>query len=147
MAVIERKMPGAVSLCPVHADEFYVPDCPDDYRCPDCEETMVRYVPADTYRGAVEALDGIADERAWTLFGPAPTPGRTQNPRVIEGPPLQPLESVDVVPATTLRGAVDRVMLVEAALKSACEDLGLNEDASARYIEEAERGLRLRGGQ
>jgi hypothetical protein len=61
MAVIERKMPGAVSLCPVHADEFYVPDCPDDYRCPDCEETMVRYVPADTYRGAVEAFGQIRD--------------------------------------------------------------------------------------
>jgi hypothetical protein len=40
-----KALPGDVNLCPVHADEFYMPDCPPGYGCPECERPMVQYVP------------------------------------------------------------------------------------------------------
>jgi hypothetical protein len=54
-------MPGSVGLCPgAHTEEFYVPDVPDGYPCPSCEQTMARYVPT-VDQGAVKHLQRLVD--------------------------------------------------------------------------------------
>lgn len=59
-----RELPRAVGLCPVHADEFYMPDAADGDTCPlrDCTRPLVIY-RRGTIAEAMAATIGDDTER------------------------------------------------------------------------------------